>query len=279
MSSQLGGSTALPVLMPTFTGPPSAEVLEGYLQALASPAALERSQLLAAAYDAACKSLIGPNDIHREGNREFKKKSAWRKLGRHFQISTEVLGVEHSVVRLREEGEADLLAIVRVRATAPWGQSCEAAGACCTDEETGRRVITVADAIATAQTRATNRAVSDLVAMGEVSADELSERREPRKQHGGARGEARREAASEAPTEAQLGYFERLLKASLWTEAQRDYWRQARESAVTKQGMSALLDAMTAKFEALKARAGGGVPPRAGREPGEDEDEGDFPDA
>lgn len=156
--------------------------LADYLQTLNSPAALKQQQQLAAAYDAACTALIGPNDVQKEGGRTFKKKSAWRKLARHFTISTAVGSVE------REYLNEHFLATVTVRATAPWGQSAEAVGACCTDEATGRRVITIADAIATAETRATNRAVSNLIAMGEVSAEEIGERKpyEPRGGNGNA---------------------------------------------------------------------------------------------
>lgn len=141
-----------------------------YLATVASAPALVSQQKLAAAYDAACKSLIGPNDVQKEGGREFKKKSAWRKLARHFSISTEV-------VRVQKDQLGDVfLATVTVRARGPWGQHAESVGACGTDEATGRRTITIADAIATAETRATNRAVSNLIAMGEVSAEEIGER-------------------------------------------------------------------------------------------------------
>lgn len=146
--------------------------MRAYLATTSSKQALEVQQQLAGAYDEACRALIGPNDVQKEGNREFKKKSAWRKLGRHFRISTTVVGVERQVL------EGEFLAVVTVRATAPWGQSLEAVRACCTDEATGRRVITVADAIATAETRATNRGISNLIAMGEVSAEEIGERTE-----------------------------------------------------------------------------------------------------
>lgn len=139
-----------------------------YLATVNTDAAFKAQQQLAAAYDKACASLIGENDVQREGSRTFKKKSAWRKLARHFNISTDVLRVE------REYLNEYFLATVTVRARGPWGQSAEAVGACCTDEATGRRVITIADAIATAETRATNRAVSNLIAMGEVSAEEMS---------------------------------------------------------------------------------------------------------
>ena len=65
-----------------------------------------------------------------------------------------------------------------VRATAPWGQFAEDIGACGTDEATGKREISWADAVATATTRATNRAVSNLIAMGEVSAEEIGPKRQ-----------------------------------------------------------------------------------------------------
>ena len=130
----------------------------------------EGQQAMARAYDAACKALIGPNDVQMDKGREFKKKSAWRKLARHFGLSTAVTGVQKEYL-----GDV-FLATVTVKATGPWGQSSDAVGACATDEATGRRVITIADAIATAETRATNRAVSNLIAMGEVSAEEIGDR-------------------------------------------------------------------------------------------------------
>lgn len=141
-----------------------------YLASLSRQDGLAVQKQLAAAYDAACAALVGPNDVQVEGNRSFKKKSAWRKLARYFNISVEVAKVEREML-----GE-HFLATVTARAVAPWGQSYEEVGACCTDEATGRRVITSADAIATASTRASNRAVSNLIAMGEVSAEEIGDR-------------------------------------------------------------------------------------------------------
>lgn len=141
-----------------------------YLTSISTPQSFAQQQKLAAAYDAACNALIGPNDVQKDGARTFKKKSAWRKLARHFGISTTVVSVDQRTI-----GE-HYVATVTVRASAPWGQSAEAAGACGGDEATGRRTITIADAIATAETRATNRAVSNLIAMGEVSAEEQSTR-------------------------------------------------------------------------------------------------------
>jgi len=143
--------------------------LATYLSQLSKPAALEAQRRLAAAYDEACHALLGPNDVQRgEKGRLFKKKSAWRKLARHFGISTSIVRTAHETLP-----SGDFLATVTARAIAPWGQAVEDVGSCCSDEETGRRKITVADAIATAATRAVNRAISDLIAVGELSAEEL----------------------------------------------------------------------------------------------------------
>lgn len=147
-----------------------------YLQVIGKEG-LTRQQQFAAAYDAACHALIGPNDVQKEGARTFKKKSAWRKLAKHFAISTAVIRLDKEW--LGEATNAPFVATVTVRAVSPWGQYAEAVGACGTDEESGRRKITIADAIATAQTRASNRAISDLIAAGEVSAEEMNKTRGP----------------------------------------------------------------------------------------------------
>lgn len=143
-----------------------------YLATLNKQDGIAVQKALAAAYDAACAALIGPNDVQKSEGREFKKKSAWRKLARYFNISVEIVKVERDFIP-----DNNFLATVTARASAPWGQSYEEVGACGTDEAVGRRVITVADAIATASTRASNRAVSNLIAMGEVSAEEIGDRK------------------------------------------------------------------------------------------------------
>ena len=132
---------------------------------------------LSAAYDAAVASLIGPNDVQQEGGRSFKKKSAWRKLARHFNLSVEAEPGDARIV----QGPADSwVAVARATAVAPWGQRFTDVGACGSDESTGRRVMTFADALATAMTRAANRAISNLIAMGEVSAEEMAKGDTPR---------------------------------------------------------------------------------------------------
>ena len=168
--------------MSTTVDPETGEVLAtavvkfdmaSYLAGTNSNHALTQQKGLMAAYDAACHALIGPNDIQKEGARSFKRKSAWRKLARHFGISVHCTLTDVRVER-RENG---FTAYAVATGAAPWGQSWTDVGACGSDEESGRRTITEADAVATAMTRASNRAVSNLIAMGEVSAEEIGDRK------------------------------------------------------------------------------------------------------
>lgn len=145
--------------------------MDHYLAGLLSKGNFDQQRQLMMVYDQVCENLLGPNDLQRgEGGKVFKKKSAWRKLGRYFGISVTCDPSECRFIHM-ENGE--WVAIARAVATSPWGQVWEDVGACGSDEETGRRKITLADAIGTAMTRASNRAVSNLIAMGEVSAEEM----------------------------------------------------------------------------------------------------------
>lgn len=167
--------------------------MQQYLANITSDDAINMQKELASAYDKAVSALVGPNDEQVEGKRKFKKKSAWRKLQRHFRISTEIVESRFSEVSivgsLHAPARVVTVALVRVRAIAPWGMSAEAIGGCGMDEETpdtegtyedsGRsftkrgKKLSLADMAATAETRATNRCVSNLIAAGEVSAEEM----------------------------------------------------------------------------------------------------------
>ncbi len=175
---------------------------------LATDEALEQQQKLMTAYDRACRALISENDIQREGRREFKKKSAWRKLARAFAISTQIVRTE----RWWDEdpnGARHFVARVIVRGVAPWGQSVEAVGLCSTREtrfrSNAQRAKADHDCEATAATRATNRAISDLIAAGEVSAEEVEA-----------------EPNGDPMTAEQRRRLEELAQDDALTEAQRE---------------------------------------------------------
>jgi len=123
-------------------------------------------------FDLAKRQLIRPEDIQKIAGKEFVKKSGWRRLARAFTLSTAILS--HAVERDADGRVASAWFIVR--ASHPNGAFSDGWGGA---DKFERRFNKDQDIIATAQTRATNRAISDLIAGGEVSADEMSEDGEP----------------------------------------------------------------------------------------------------
>jgi hypothetical protein len=106
--------------------------------------------------------------------RKFVKKSGWRKIARAFNLSTQLISVEIQ----RDADGAPIKAQSIVRAIAPNGQISDGDGYCSVDEKRFReqpadKAKTENDLRATATTRAKNRAISDLVGMGEASAEEV----------------------------------------------------------------------------------------------------------
>lgn len=174
-----------PAVQSTALAPRPAMSVGDVLAQLATPQAIEQQKQLSAAYDQMVDALVGPNDVQEaEGGKRFKKKSAWRKLGKAFQIDTEFAHIEKGWrFEPALDDVAHYYAEVHVRAVAPWGQTLVAVGACSTRESrfykrdgkpnAGARGKAEHDVLATAATRATNRAVSDLIAAGEVSAEEV----------------------------------------------------------------------------------------------------------
>lgn len=110
-------------------------------------------------------------DAGRDG--KFVKKSGWRKIATAFDL--DVVLVEEVVER--DVDGSILRAKTVMRAIAPSGRTMDGDGYCTRDEFTGRRAGNPKlenDLRGTAATRAKNRAISDLVAMGAVSAEEVS---------------------------------------------------------------------------------------------------------
>jgi hypothetical protein len=117
-----------------------------------------------------CTALLDPTDFQTIGGKEYKTKSAWRKLAAAFNVSDEILGRDYTY-------NPDTGRIVRaeytVRATAPNGRQSVGVGICSIFEPRGF-ANSEHDIPATAHTRAKNRAFSDLFGLGEVSADEVT---------------------------------------------------------------------------------------------------------
>jgi len=141
-------------------------------------------------YQDLVKELLDENDYQRIGAKNFKKKSAWRKLATAFNISDEILKEDIS----RDENGRIISATYYVKATLPNGRSGIGIGACSifdkiryTDtskysadtedvsnfELRGRFSNAEHDIPSTAHSRAKNRAISDLIGAGDVSAEEM----------------------------------------------------------------------------------------------------------
>ena len=140
-------------------------------------------------YQEVCKALLDNSDFQKvkmNGKETaFKKKSAWRKIATAFNISDDVI----KEVIIRDDNYQIISATFHVKATAPNGRSGIGVASCSifdkinkkdkeqpTNFELRNRFNNAEnDVIGTAHTRAKSRAISDLVGMGEVSAEELGE--------------------------------------------------------------------------------------------------------
>lgn len=140
-------------------------------------------------YQEVCKALLDNSDYQNVKingkDTAFKKKSAWRKIATAFNISDDI--VEKEIIR--DENHQIISARYEVMATAPNGRHGIGTASCSifdkiknSDKEQPsnfelRKRFNNAenDVIGTAHTRAKSRAISDLVGMGEVSAEEMAE--------------------------------------------------------------------------------------------------------
>ena len=134
------------------------------------------------AYQRLCKGLLNDSDYQEiivkekdeNGNyvkvkRHFKKKSAWQKLSRAFNVDTEIVDREIERTKMERVREAYYC----VRASLPNGRSVES-DALCSRSEKGKDKVSDHTIMSTAKTRATNRAIAELIGAGEVSAEEMS---------------------------------------------------------------------------------------------------------
>ena len=127
------------------------------------------------AYQELCSSVLDSADwIGRPGEPgSFVKRSGWQKLATFYGITTELL--ERQVER--DADGKPVRAYVLARAIAANGRHADGDGACGRNEQrfanaSGRQKIEH-DLPATAATRATNRAISNLIGFGAVSAEEI----------------------------------------------------------------------------------------------------------
>lgn len=118
-----------------------------------------------ARYNYVKSKIIRKTDMEKVKGKWFIKKSGWRKFINAFGLSIEMI---KSKV---EKDNNSWVSEVVVRVHALNGQYSDGIGICEQNEKGFEK--SKHDVIATAYTRACNRAVSDLVAFGEVSYEEL----------------------------------------------------------------------------------------------------------
>jgi hypothetical protein len=151
-------------------------ILEPLVDPLAAKEAMDYYERLKA-------SIARESDKQRIGNSTYLKKSFWRRLGKCFGVSAEIVREERSIrecnkyCRPKCEGQHVAYAVI-ARAVAHNGQYMDGDGFCVDNEKLDKEKkfnIRVNEHVCrgTAVTRAKNRAISDLVGGGEVSAEEM----------------------------------------------------------------------------------------------------------
>ena len=118
--------------------------------------------------------LLDKEDYQRIGDKKFIRKSGFRKLSVVFNLSDRIIEQEKTV---REDDSFYWRIVTMV--TAPNGRTSVGVGICDSKERNFAHI--EHDVYSTAHTRAKNRATSDMVAGGVVSAEEMSNTTEEKK--------------------------------------------------------------------------------------------------
>lgn len=145
--------------LPVFSGEQMAEAFRAYRQLQET---LDRAM---------------PDAIMQIQGRAFRKKAYWRAVRTAFNLDVTMVEEHREVL---PDGNWGWL--VTYRAKAQNGRAADGDGACYASEKTGRGQATEHNVRSHAHTRAFNRAVSNLVGFGEVSAEEADRDAPPRRE-------------------------------------------------------------------------------------------------
>jgi hypothetical protein len=120
-----------------------------------------------ALFEALKSKLLSSEDYQSIAGKCYIKRSGFRKIAVYFGISDRILKEERA-----DRADGSFTWRITAEAIAPNGRSCVGVGAC--DSRERKFAHTEHDVLSTAHTRAKSRAISDLVAGGVVSAEEMS---------------------------------------------------------------------------------------------------------
>jgi len=121
-----------------------------------------------------------PDQIMSLDGKPFRKKGYWRAIAVAFNLTVEPVEERREVHGVLADGSDDYVYIVTYRAATATSRAAIGDGACAAAEkQRGKMKASEHNVRAHAHTRAFNRAVSNLVGFGEVSAEEI-ERDSPR---------------------------------------------------------------------------------------------------
>jgi len=157
-----------------------------------------------------------PDQIIKTGDgRYFRRKGYWRATAFGFNVTVEIVSERREVFGTLANGHDDFGYLITCRAATASGRSQIGDGACTAGEKsTGRMRPTEHNVRSHAFTRAFNRAVSNLVGFGEVSAEEIEPEDDVDQAH---RGGAAGRAAAKAPAveESSVGAAPPALESEL----------------------------------------------------------------
>jgi hypothetical protein len=235
--------------MPVFRGEQMAQALVAYKEL---QGALDRAM---------------PDQLMELDGKPFRKKGYWRAVARAFNLSVELVEERRDVYGVLVDSDGvetqNYAWIVTYRASTSSGTSAIGDGACAASEkQRGRMKASEHNVRSHAHTRAMNRAVSNLVGFGEVSAEEVE-----RSEHGSLEGEVvggptphaprppaqtppRKSSGNGTISEAQRRRMYAIAKSAGWSD--EDYRAHVkthgfeRDEAVTRD----VYEALCTEFEA-----------------------------
>lgn len=204
-----------PTPLPVFTGHQMSQAITAYREL---QRALDQSM---------------PDQIMDIQGKKFRKKGYWRSVATAFNLRVECVKEERVTRDPTADAGPDWGWLVTYRATAPHGRFADGDGACFASEKNrGRMSATEHNVRSHANTRAYNRAVSNLVAFGEVSAEEVDRGSESQSRS----STARQVQGSAYISDPQANRLQAIARSVGWQSGEVERWllKEHQIDALTK---------------------------------------------